>query len=101
MGKYDGLIFRAEGHFFPRKFRSIVDLTVWRPIGEQRTVTTDGTGMAVLAVTKIRISGRPSSLQPLLMRGNDLITLLAVMAAWRLPTRTQQAAMPMLVILSG
>jgi len=31
-------------------------------------------GMAVLAVTKIRISRRPSSLQPLLMRGNDLIT---------------------------
>ena len=35
------------------------------------------------------------------MRGNDLISLLAVMAAWRLPTRTQQAAMPMLVILNG
>jgi hypothetical protein len=57
--------------------------------------------MAVLAATKIRISRRPSSLQPLLMRGNDLITLLAVMAAWQLPTRTQQAAMPMLVILNG
>jgi hypothetical protein len=30
--------------------------------------------LAVLAVAKIRISRRPSSLQPLLMRGNDLIT---------------------------
>jgi hypothetical protein len=39
--------------------------------------------MAVLAVTKIRISRRPSSLQLLLMRGNDLITLLAVMAHGR------------------
>ena len=37
--------------------------------------------MAVLAVTKIRVSRRPASLQPLLMRGNDLITLLVAFGA--------------------